>query len=65
MDQGLDMAACWKHDLSLLWPVSQLTEQCRLCSNDLYRENNRSSSLRSVIHSKAEGARAQALLLLK
>ncbi|CAA0381290.1 unnamed protein product [Arabidopsis thaliana] len=32
--QGLGMAIYWKHDLSLLWPISQLTEQCGLRSND-------------------------------
>ncbi|XP_033146489.1 uncharacterized protein LOC103828209 isoform X2 [Brassica rapa] len=45
MDQGLDMDAYWKHDLSILWTVTQRTEQCRLRSNDLYMGNNRSSSL--------------------
>ncbi|WZY74382.1 hypothetical protein YC2023_006622 [Brassica napus] len=40
------MDAYWKHDLSILWTVTQLTEQCRLRSNDLYMGNNRSSCLR-------------------
>ncbi|EFH38679.1 predicted protein [Arabidopsis lyrata subsp. lyrata] len=47
MDQGLGMATYWKHDLSLLWPISQLTEQCGL--HDLYQKNNRSSCLRLVV----------------
>ncbi|EFH58579.1 hypothetical protein ARALYDRAFT_896415 [Arabidopsis lyrata subsp. lyrata] len=50
MDQGLGMATYWKHDLSLLWPISQLTEQCGLRSkDDLYQKNNRSSCLRLVV----------------